>query len=89
MSTKKAPTMRDVALKAGVALGTVSKVINGIPVSEKNKQKVDEAIASLNYEVNTYARGLKTQKSNLVALIIPGILNPFFATFAHYVESSL
>ena len=48
MSTKKAPTMRDVALKAGVALGTVSKVINGIPVSEKNKQKVDEAIASLN-----------------------------------------
>lgn len=89
MNTRKAPTMRDVALKAGVALGTVSKVINGIPVSEKNRLKVEEAIASLNYEVNTYARGLKTQKSNLVALIIPNTLNPFFATFAHYVESSL
>lgn len=89
MSTKKAPTMRDVALKAGVALGTVSKVINGIPVSEKNRLKVEEAIASLNYEVNTYARGLKTQKSNMVALIIPTTLNPFFANFAYYIESSL
>lgn len=88
MNAKKAPTMRDVALRAGVALGTVSKVINGIPVSEKNRLKVEEAIASLNYEVNTYARGLKTQKSNLVALIIPNsipflpisptILNPPF-----------
>lgn len=89
MNTKKAPTMRDVALKAGVALGTVSKVINGIPVSEKNRLKVEEAITSLNYEVNTYARGLKTQKSNMVALIIPGTLNPFFATFATYIESFL
>jgi len=89
MYTKKAPTMRDVALKAGVALGTVSKVINGIPVSEKNRLKVEEAIASLNYEVNTYARGLKTQKSNLVALIIPTTLNPFFANFAYYIETSL
>lgn len=89
MNAKKAPTMRDVALRAGVALGTVSKVINGIPVSEKNRLKVEEAIASLNYEVNTYARGLKTQKSNLVALIIPNTLNPFFANFAYYIESPL
>ncbi len=89
MTSKKAPTMRDVALKAGVALGTVSKVINNIPVSEKNRKKVEEAIAELNYEVNTYARGLKTQKSNLVALIIPNTLNPFFATFANYIESAL
>lgn len=37
MNAKKAPTMRDVALRAGVALGTVSKVINGIPVSEKKQ----------------------------------------------------
>ena len=89
MNEKKAPTMRDVALKAGVALGTVSKVINGIPVSEKNRIKVEEAIASLNYEVNTYARGLKTQKSKVVALIIPTTLNPFFANFVYYIESFL
>lgn len=89
MTSQKAPTMRDVALKAGVALGTVSKVINNIPVSEKNRRKVEAAIEELNYEVNTYARGLKTRRSNLVALIIPNTLNPFFATFADYIESSL
>ena len=79
MTSRKAPTMKDVAREAGVALGTVSKVINGIPVSEKNRRKVEEAIRTLNYEVNTYARGLKTQKSNLVALIIPNTTSKKFS----------
>ncbi len=89
MTFQKASTMKDVAKEAGVALGTVSKVINGIPVSEKNKIKVENAIAALHYEVNTYARGLKTQKSNLVALLIPNTHNPFFASFADYIEGAL
>lgn len=89
MISKKAPTMKDVAKEAGVALGTVSKVINGIPVSDKNREKVEMAIKNLNYKVNTYARGLKTQKSNLVALIIPDTINPFFAAFTDHIESAL
>lgn len=89
MTGKKAPTMKDVAKEAGVALGTVSKVINGIPVSDKNRIKVEEAIKALNYEVNTYARGLKIQRSNIIALIIPNTINPFFATFTDHIESSL
>lgn len=88
MTGKKA-TMKDVAREAGVALGTVSKVINGIPVSDKNRRKVEDAIKLLNYEVNTYARGLKIQKSNIIALIIPGTINPFFAAFTDYIESAL
>lgn len=43
----------------------------------------------MNYKVNTYAKGLKTQKSKLVALIIPNTTNPFFAVFADYIESAL
>lgn len=89
MTTKRASTMKDVAKEAGVALGTVSKVINGIPVSEKNRLKVLKAIETLHYEVNTYARGLKTQRSNLVALIIPDTHNPFFASFADHIGASL
>lgn len=89
MVSQKAATMKDVAREAGVALGTVSKVINGIPVSEKNRLKVEAAIKALHYEVNTYARGLKIQKSNIVALIIPNTLNPFFATFTDHIESAL
>ena len=54
-----APTMKDVAREAGVALGTVSKVVNGLPVGETYKSRVEEAIRKLNYQVNSYAQGLK------------------------------
>lgn len=81
--------MKDVAKEAGVALGTVSKVINGIPVREEYRKKVEAAIASLHYEVNTYARGLKTQKTGFIAVIIPTLLNPFFAAYADYLEDAL
>ena len=42
-----APTMKDVAKEAGVSLGTVSKVINGIPVGEEYRKKVEHAIKEL------------------------------------------
>ena len=42
-----APTMKDVAKEAGVSLGTVSKVINGIPVGEEYRKKVEQAIKEL------------------------------------------
>lgn len=89
MKKQNAPTMKDVAREAGVALGTVSKVINGIPVGDEYKKKVEAAIHKLDYEVNTYARGLKVQKTNTVTLIIPDAINPFYSTFAHYIESFL
>jgi len=82
-------TMKDVAKEAGVALGTVSKVINNIPVGEEYKIKVDEAIEKLGYEVDIYARGMKKQKTDTIALIIPNLLNPFFASFAYYLEFEL
>ena len=89
MTKKNAPTIKDVAREAGVAVGTVSKVINGRNVREPYRQKVEDAIRKLNYEVNTYARGLKIQKSHLIALIIPNTINPFFAAFTDYVEAAL
>ena len=82
-------TMKDVAKEAGVALGTVSKVINNIPVGEEYKVKVEEAIKKLGYEVDIYARGMKKQKTDTIALIIPNLLNPFFASFAYYLEFEL
>lgn len=82
-------TMKDVAKEAGVALGTVSKVINNIPVGEEYKVKVEEAIKKLGYEVDVYARGMKKQKTDTVALIIPNLLHPFFASFAYYLEVEL
>ncbi|WP_297429745.1 LacI family DNA-binding transcriptional regulator [Clostridium sp.] len=82
-------TMKDVAKEAGVSLGTVSKVINKIPVGEEYKIKVEEAIKKLGYEVDIYARGMKKQKTDTIALIIPNLLNPFYASFAYYLEYEL
>lgn len=83
------PTMKDVAREAGVALGTVSKVFNGIPVGESYRLKVEEAAKKLGYQVNNYARGLKTNKTCCVAFIVPCTTNPFFASLAQEISKAL
>ena len=52
-----APTMKDVAKEAGVSLGTVSKVINGIPVGDEYRKKVEQAIKTLDYTSTPTPRG--------------------------------
>jgi len=83
------PTMKDVAREAGVALGTVSKVVNGLPVGDSYKARVEEAIRKLNYQVNTYAQGMKAGRTYTVALLIPNTLDPFFASLAHHINIAL
>lgn len=82
--------MKDVAALAKVGVGTVSRVLNSSgAVKESTRRKVEAAMKELNYIPNAYARGLKMNKTNTVALIIPTIWHPFFSEFAYYVESNL
>ncbi len=81
--------MKDVAREAGVALGTVSKVVNGIPVGESYRLKVEQAIQKLNYEINTYAQGLKSNVTNTIAFLVPNTIDPFFAKLTYYINQSL
>lgn len=83
------PTMKDVAAEAGVALGTVSKVVNGLPVGDSYRVRVEDAIKKLNYQVNSYAQGLKLQKTRTVALLIPNTKEPFYGSLAYYINISL
>jgi len=83
------PTMKDVAREAGVSLGTVSKVINGIPVGEHYRKRVEAATRKLGYRVNDYARGLKTNKTNCVALVMPSLRHPFFAALVDELTAAL
>ena len=64
-------TIKDVANKSGVSIGTVSKVLNNYPnVSETTKKKVMEAVRELNYIPNITASNLSSKKKNRIALYI-------------------
>ena len=83
------PTMKDVSREAGVALGTVSRVFNGQPVGEEYRIRVEEAAQKLGYQVNPYARGLKTNKTNIIAVILPSTDHPYFASLAQHLNLAL
>uniref|UniRef100_A0AAE9PSV1 LacI family DNA-binding transcriptional regulator n=1 Tax=Paenibacillus polymyxa TaxID=1406 RepID=A0AAE9PSV1_PAEPO len=73
------PSIRDVAKIAGVAVGTVSRVINNSgSVKPDTRRKVEKAIQELNYFPNEVARNFKMRKSKMVALLLPSIWHPFF-----------
>ena len=68
----KRVTIYSVAHEAGVSLATVSRVINGSPVvREDTRQKVQAAIAKLDYKPNAIAQGLALQKTTSIALVLP------------------
>lgn len=83
-------SIKDVASLAGVAVGTVSRVINNSgAVKPETRRKVEKAIQELNYFPNEVARNFKMQKSKTVALLLPSIWNPFFSELAYYIEDEL
>ncbi len=84
-----APTMKDVAREAGVALGTVSKVVNGVSVGEEYRLRVEDAIKKLNYHMNSYAKGLKSGKTMAVAVIMPNLISPYFALLTNQINKAL
>jgi DNA-binding LacI/PurR family transcriptional regulator len=66
------PTLEEVAVRAGVGRGTVSRVINGSPrVSDRAKTAVEAAIAELGYVPNRAARALAGNRTDAIALVIP------------------
>ena len=79
MKRESNPTMKDVARESGLSLATVSKVINGLPVGKKSRDRVEAAIEKLGYHVNAYARALKSSKTYCVGLVMPSLKHPFFA----------
>ena len=83
------PTMKDVAREAGVSLGTVSKVVNGIPVGKEYKEKVEEAIGKLEYRINSYAKGLKSSQTYTVAVMVPNLISPFFSRLVDAINREL
>jgi LacI family transcriptional regulator len=82
-------TSKDVARLAGVSRSTVSLVLNkvsNVKIAQETKEKVWKAAQELNYRPNVLAQSLKTNRSKIIGLLIPSIVNPFFPFIAQGVE---
>ncbi len=82
-------TIKDVARRAGVAVSTVSKYINGGHVRPDNIGAIEEAIAALDFRVNPFARSLKTQRSRSIGILIPDMRAPFFGSVTTALDKAL
>ncbi|WP_237153819.1 LacI family DNA-binding transcriptional regulator [Oryzibacter oryziterrae] len=84
---KQRTTIRDVAQKAGVSIGTVSRVVNGHPsVTEARKRAVLEVIAELGFQPDAAAQSLRRGTNHTIGVIIPDLRNPYFAELMQRIE---
>ena len=83
-------TIKDVAKYTGLSIATVSKYLNGKRVLEKNKKLLDEAIEVLDFQINEMARGLKTNRSMTVGILIPNLRIYFHQYISHgkYIDTA-
>ncbi|GHO88116.1 LacI family DNA-binding transcriptional regulator [Dictyobacter formicarum] len=73
-------TLKDVALRAGVSIKTVSNVVHGYEhVTVEMRQRVNKALEELNYQPNLPARYLRKGRVSILALAIPFLTNPYFS----------
>lgn len=84
-----AATIKDIAKETGLGLATISSYLNGGNVREKNRVKIEQAIEKLDFEVNEVARGLKTNRTKMIGVIIPELNNIFFAEIITELEDVL
>ncbi|HEV2419205.1 MAG TPA: LacI family DNA-binding transcriptional regulator [Terriglobia bacterium] len=82
-------TIKEVAKKARVSVGTVSNVLTGaIPVSPKRSDRVLAVIQELGYKPNHIARSLKLRHTKMLGMIISDITNPFFSHLVRGAEDA-
>lgn len=86
----RASSIKDVANRAGVSIGTVSNVLNGKRAVHPELQKrVREAVAALGYEPDRAASRLRGRSARVVAVLVPDLTNPFFASLIASIEASV
>lgn len=82
--------IKDVAKRAGVGVGTVSRMLNDSGyVADETKKKIEIAMKELNYTPNELARNLYHKRTGIIAVLVPNVSNPFFAEFVDHAEAEL
>jgi LacI family transcriptional regulator len=73
-------------MRANVSKATVSRYINNKGVSKGAQEKIQKAINDLNFVPNKIAQGLSNSESNLISIIIPDLVNPFFCEIVNIIQ---
>jgi LacI family transcriptional regulator len=86
-----AVTLRDIALKSGISVSTVSRILNKksakFRISKETEKLVLKTAKELAYRPNQLARGLRLKKTHTIGLVAPDIANPFFALIIKGVQT--
>lgn len=83
----RSPTIKDVAARAGVSLGTVSNFINGTKtVAAGTARRIEAAIDELEFVPNRAVRSLRGERTDVIGFVVPDATNPFFTELARHVE---
>ena len=82
-------TIRDICRETGLSMGTVSKYLNGGVLKENNRKKIDAVIRKLDYRVDEYARGLITNRTKTIGVIITKMNNLFYTRIISDIETQL
>lgn len=86
----KSSTIQDVASLAGVSTATVSRVLaNYEAVSDKTRQRVQDAIRELNFQINRNASNLRKGTFSKIGVVISDIQNPFFGSVVRGIENKM
>ena len=82
-------TIKDVSAYTGLALGTVSKYLNGLYVRPENKILLDQAVLALDYRVNQAARNLKQSQKRRIGVMLPTESTSFYTEMLVFFEEEL
>ncbi|MFK7901997.1 MAG: LacI family DNA-binding transcriptional regulator [Nitratireductor sp.] len=83
-------TLSTIARDLGVSTATVSLALRDSPlVADITREKIKEAAAAAGYIYNRRAASLRTSRSGIVGLLVPDVMNPFFAEILHGIEAEL
>jgi LacI family transcriptional regulator len=82
------PTIKDVAKDTGLGVGTISRYLNDKPVTAENRIKIAQSIKKLGYERNELARGLKTNHTHVIGVLIPDLTDIFATMLVQTIEKT-
>lgn len=83
-------SIRDVAVRAGVGIGTVSRTLNNSGyVSEETRLRIMKAVEEIGYKPSAIATNMVKKRTGIIGVMVPNLEHPFFAKIMKHIENEL